>query len=153
MLPDPSFAGPSSQPEGGGCPLRPVLAFPQSWSERGPQHPPRARPGPTGPHLGRLTWPQPAHALVMATDPAGPGPCFQTGAETRAWGPPALPTPPCGGAIAHPLFPWALVSASSRREMQTGSFSSDVLSTGGSHCHFFQRSPSMEVSGNDPGSL
>lgn len=40
MLPDPSFAGLSSQPEGGGCPLRPVLAFPQSWSERGPQHPP-----------------------------------------------------------------------------------------------------------------
>lgn len=27
-------------------------------------------------------WPQPAHALVMATDPAGPAPCFQSGAVT-----------------------------------------------------------------------
>lgn len=67
--------------------------------------------------------PQPAHALVIATDPAGPAPCFQRGAVTGA----RVPRPD-SGAIGHHPCPRPLVSASRRRQMQTSCFSSDTLS-------------------------
>lgn len=83
------------------------LAFPQGfcrgqgWGEHGLQNPHPDAPGPS-----------PAHALVMATDPAGPAPCFQSGAVTRAQVAPAFQTLPDGGAIRYLFFSWFLISAS-----------------------------------------